>query len=390
MRQAVIVSAVRTPIGRAHKGRLKDTRPDDLAARAISAAVEAAPGLEPARIDDVVMGCAMPEAEQGMNVARIATLLAGLPVTVPAVTVNRFCSSGLQAVAMAAERILSGAIDVAVAGGVESMSMVPMGGNKLALNPRLAEEWPGVYLSMGLTAENVAARFDVSRGDQDAFALESHRRAAAAWEARRFADEVVAVETAVLNVDGGTPTRTDVRLDKDECVRPDTSLDKLASLRPAFDPKGTVTAGSSSPLSDGAAACVIMERAVAADLGLAPLGTFRGLAVAGCEPEVMGIGPVHAVPRLCERTGVALGDVSVIELNEAFAAQSVAVIRELGLDPERVNPNGGAIALGHPLGCTGARQTATLLHELKRRGGGLGIVTMCIGGGMGAAGLFEA
>ena len=391
MRQAVIVSAVRTPIGKATKGLLRDTRPDDLCALAIREAVaRAGQGLDPARIEDVVIGCAMPEGEQGMNVARIASLRAGLPPSVPGVTVNRFCSSGLQAVAMAAERILSGAIDVAVAGGVESMTMVPMGGNKLSLNPTLAEQWPGVYLGMGLTAENIAKRWEIGREAQDAFALQSHQRASQAWEMGVFADEIVAVDTTVIDVDGdGKPTKRSVRLERDECVRPGTTLQALGGLRPAFDPKGGVTPGNSSPLSDGSAACVIMERAVAEAAGLPILGVFRGFAVAGCDPEIMGIGPVHAVPKLLHKTGVSLSDVRVIELNEAFAAQSLAVIRDLGLDPDKTNPNGGALAIGHPLGCTGARQTAGILHDLRRKGGGLGIVTMCIGGGMGAAGLFE-
>ena len=391
MREAVIVSAVRTPIGKAKKGLLRDTRPDDLAALAIREAVaRAGDGVDPAAIEDVVLGCAMPEGEQGMNVARIAALRAGLPPAVPAVTVNRFCSSGLQAVADAALRILAGGIDVAVAGGVESMTMVPMGGNKLSLNPTLAEEWPGVYLGMGLTAENIAKRWEIGREEQDAFALESHRRATEAWEKGVFADELVAVDTTVADIDAsGKPIKREVRLERDECVRPDTTIEALAKLRPAFDPKGGVTPGNSSPLSDGAAACVLMERAAAEAAGAEILGTFRGFAVAGCEPEIMGIGPVHAVPKLLDNTGVSLDDVKVIELNEAFAAQSLAVIRDLGLDPAKTNPNGGAIAIGHPLGCTGARQTAGILHDLRRKGGGLGIVTMCIGGGMGAAGLFE-
>ena len=391
MRQAVIVSAVRTPIGKAHKGLLRDTRPDDLAALAIREAVaRAGEGLDPAAIEDVILGCAMPEGEQGMNVARIASLRAGLPASVPGVTVNRFCSSGLQAVASAAERILCGAIDVAVAGGVESMTMVPMGGNKLSLNPTLAQEWPGVYLGMGLTAENIAKRWEIGRQEQDAFALQSHQRATEAWEKGVFADELVAVDTFVSELDAtGKPTKRAVRVERDECVRPDTTAQALAKLRPAFDPKGGVTPGNSSPLSDGAAACVLMERATAEAAGLQILGVFRGFAVAGCEPEIMGMGPVHAVPKLLAKTGVSLDDVKVIELNEAFAAQSLAVIRDLGLDPAKTNPNGGAIAIGHPLGCTGARQTAGILHDLRRKGGGLGIVTMCIGGGMGAAGLFE-
>ncbi len=389
MREVVLVSTVRTPVGRSRKGLLRETRPDDLAALAIKSAMEAVE-LDPAIVEDVAMGCAMPEGEQGMNVARIAALLAGLPVEVPAITVNRFCSSGLQAIAMAAERILAGTIDIAVAGGTESMTMVPMGGNKISLNPKLAEEWPGVYRSMGLTAENVARQWEISREDQDAFALHSHEKAAAAWEAGRFADEVVPVDTSVTDVVAGKPVRREVRVDKDECVRPDTSLEALARLKPPFDPKGSVTAGNSSPVTDGAAAAVVMERGKARELGLPPLATFKGFVVAACDPEVMGIAPIYAIPKLLAFTGIELKDPAVIELNEAFAAQSLAVLRELDLDgDERVNPNGGAIAIGHPLGATGARQTATLVHELRRRGGGLGIVSMCIGGGQGAAALFE-
>ena len=389
MREVVLVSTVRTPVSRSRKGLLRETRPDDLAALAIKSAMEAVE-LDPAIVEDVAMGCAMPEGEQGMNVARIAALLAGLPVEVPAITVNRFCSSGLQAIAMAAERILAGTIDIAVAGGTESMTMVPMGGNKISLNPKLAEEWPGVYRSMGLTAENVARQWEISREDQDAFALHSHEKAAAAWEAGRFADEVVPVDTSVTDVVAGKPVRREVRVDKDECVRPDTSLEALARLKPPFDPKGSVTAGNSSPVTDGAAAAVVMERGKARELGLPPLATFKGFVVAACDPEVMGIAPIYAIPKLLAFTGIELKDPAVIELNEAFAAQSLAVLRELDLDgDERVNPNGGAIAIGHPLGATGARQTATLVHELRRRGGGLGIVSMCIGGGQGAAALFE-
>ena len=389
MREAVLVSAVRTPIGRSKKGLLRETRPDDLAALAIKSAVEAVE-LDPASVQDVAMGCAMPEGEQGMNVARIATLLAGLPVEVPAITINRFCSSGLQAIAFAAERIVAGSIDIAVAGGTESMTLVPMGGNKISLNPKLAEEWPGVYRSMGLTAENVAKQWDISREDQDAFALHSHQKAAAAWDAGYFDAETVPVDTFVTDVVDGKPVRREVRVERDECVRADTSLEALARLKPPFDPKGSVTAGNSSPVTDGAAAAVVMERAKAKELGLEPLAVFKGFVAAACDPEIMGVGPIYAIPKLVEYTGVELKDVGIIELNEAFAAQSLACVRELGLDgDERVNPKGGAIAVGHPLGATGARQTATLVHELKRRGGGLGIVSMCIGGGQGAAALFE-
>ena len=389
MRQAVIVSAVRTPIGRAKKGLLKDTRPDDLGALAIRRALEAI-GLDPAKVEDVAMGCAMPEAEQGMNVARICSLLAGLPVEVPAITINRFCSSGLQAIAFCAERILAGSIDIAVGGGTESMSMVPMGGNTISLNPRLAAEWPGVYRNMGLTAENVARQYGISREDQDAFALDSHRKAAEAWERGWFSAETIPVDAEVVSIVNGKPSSKQVRVERDECVRPDTSIEALAKLRPAFDPKGSVTPGNSSPVSDGAAASVVMERAAAKELGLEPLAVFKGFVVAGCDPEVMGMGPIYAIPKLLDFTGTKLKNVAVIELNEAFSAQSVACLRELGLDgDERVNPKGGALAIGHPLGATGARQTATLIHELQRLGGGLGIVSMCIGGGMGAAALFE-
>jgi len=389
MREAVIVSTLRTPIGRSKKGLLRNTRPDDLGGLAIRKAVEAV-GLDPAKVEDVAMGCAMPEAEQGMNVARICTLIAGLPVEVPAITLNRFCSSGLQAIAFEAERILAGSINVAVGGGVESMTMVPMGGNTISLNPKLAEEWPGVYRNMGLTAENVAKQYDISREDQDAFALDSHKKAAEAWEKGLYEAETVPVDTEVVSIVDGKPVSKAARLEKDECVRPDSTLAALAKLRPAFDPKGTVTPGNSSPVTDGAAASVIMERGTAKDLGLEPLAVFKGFVVAACDPEVMGMGPIYAIPKLLDHTGIKLDDVAVIELNEAFSAQALACVRELGLDgDERVNPKGGAIAVGHPLGATGARQAATLIHELRRRGGGLGIVSMCIGGGMGAAGLFE-
>ncbi|HEY8426275.1 MAG TPA: acetyl-CoA C-acyltransferase [Limnochordales bacterium] len=379
MQDAVIVAAVRTPVGKARKGSLAHVRPDDLAALAIRAAVERVPGLDPAEIDDVILGCAMPEADQGMNVARIAALRAGLPVQVPAVTINRFCSSGLQAIAMAAERIMVGHADVIVAGGVESMSRVPMMGFKPSPNPYLVDHRPEVYMAMGHTAEEVARRYGVSREDQDAFALESHRRAAAAIDAGRFREETVPV-----------PLEDGRVFEVDEGVRRDTSMEALAALRPAFMEGGTVTAGNSSQMSDGAAAAVVMSARRAQELGLRPLAVYRGFAVAGVSPEVMGIGPVEAVPKLLRRAGVRLQDVELVELNEAFAAQTLAVIRGLELDPARVNVNGGAIALGHPLGATGAKLTATLLHEMRRRGARYGVVTMCIGGGMGAAGLFEA
>ncbi len=378
MHNAVIVAARRSAVGRALKGSLAQTRPDDFAAEVIRGTLATVPQLSPDAIDDVVLGCAMPEAEQGLNVARPIALHAGLPDGVSAMTVNRFCASGLQALAIVAERIMTGQIDCGIAGGVESMSMVPMGGNKAVLNPTLVRTRPEVYISMGLTAENVAHRFEVSRADQDAFALRSHQRAVAAQAAGRFAGEIVPVTTH----DG-------TRFDVDECPRADTDLAALAALRPAFHAKGTVTAGNSSPMNDGAAAIVVTSEAFAKQHGLTPRARFVGFATAGVAPEIMGIGPIAAVPKLLARTGVALGDIDVIELNEAFAAQGLAVIRKLGLDEAKVNPNGGAIALGHPLGCTGAKLVATALAELERNGGRLALVTMCIGGGMGAAGLIE-
>lgn len=375
----VIIAAVRTPCGRAIKGSLARVRPEDLAATAIAAAMANVPGLDPATVDDVILGCAMPEGPQGMNIARIAALRGGLPVTVPAATINRFCSSGLQAVAQAAMAIEAGHIDVAVAGGVESMSQVPMGGFKIAPHPAVIRQWPEFYMPMGNTAELVAQRYDVSRQDQDEFALHSQQKAAAAQQAGHFDAELAPVS----NADGS--------LAKDELPRGDTTLAGLAKLRPAFQTAGgTVTAGSSSPLTDGAAAVVLTTEAHAKAIGAPILGYFRGFAVGGVAPEVMGIGPVEAIPKLLARAGVRLDQIDHIELNEAFAAQALAVIRTAGLDPARVNPTGGAIALGHPLGATGAKLTATLLHGLRRTGGRYGIVTMCVGGGMGAAGLFEA
>ncbi len=374
----VIVAARRSAVGRALKGALVDTRPDDFAAEVIRGTLAALPSLPLDRIDDVVLGCAMPEGEQGLNVARPVALHAGLPDSVSAMTVNRFCASGLQAVAIVAERIISGAIDCAIAGGVESMSMVPMGGNKAVLNPTIVRTRPEVYISMGLTAENVARSFEVSRADQDAFALQSHQRAVAAQAAGRFVDEIVPVTTA-----------SGARFDVDECPRGDTTLEALAALRPVFHAKGSVTAGNSSPMNDGAAAVVLTSETLAKDLGLRPRARFVGFATAGVAPEIMGIGPIAAIPKLLARTGVKLEDIDVIELNEAFAAQALAVVRKLGLDPAKVNPNGGAIALGHPLGCTGAKLVASALAELERIGGRYALVSMCIGGGMGAAGLFE-
>ena len=377
-RKAVIVSAVRTPCGRGRKGSLAKVRPEDLAAIAIRGAVERVPGLELSDVEDVVLGCAMPEGPQGMNIARVAALRAGLGIDVPGVTVNRFCSSGLQTIAQAAERIIAGGADVLVAGGVESMSQVPMGGFKVSPHPGFIAEWPEVYMPMGHTAERVAQQFGVSREDQDAFALESQQRATAALIADAFADEIIPVQT---------PNGS---LEADELPRPKTSIEGLGKLRPVFQQRGgTVTAGNASPLTDGAAAVVVMSQERAEALGAEILGVFRGFVAVGVAPEIMGIGPVAAVPKLLEKTGVSLDEIDHFELNEAFAAQSVAVIRELGLDAAKVNPLGGAIALGHPLGATGAKLTATALHQLKRGGGRFAVVTMCVGGGMGAAGLFE-
>jgi len=378
MREAVIVSAVRTPVGRAVKGSLANVRPEDLGALAVKEAIARVDGLQPPDVEDLIIGCAMPEGEQGWNVARQILFLAGLPDTVPAVTVNRFCSSGLQTIAQAAERIIAGGADVIVAGGVESMTRVPMGGWKPSPHPGLMDNLPAAYMPMGITAEKVAAKYNVTREDQDAFALQSQQRASAAIAAGVFDNEIVPVP-----LPGGG------ELKNDELPRPNTTLEGLAKLRPAFAAKGTVTAGTSSPLSDGAAAVVVMSKEKADALGVKPLMTFRGFQVAGVDPEIMGIGPVAAVPKLLAKTGVALEDVDTFELNEAFAAQSVAVINELGLDAAKVNPDGGAIALGHPLGCTGAKLTATLANRLERTGARYGVVTMCIGGGMGAAGLFE-
>jgi acetyl-CoA acyltransferase len=384
--KVVIASAVRTPFTRALKGEFKDTRPDTLAALAIAEAVKRVPGLKLSDVDDVILGCAMPEGEQGMNVARLASLLAGLPDTVPAMTINRFCSSGVQSIAQAAQSMLAGMYEVAVAGGTESMSMVPMGGNKVSANPELMENYPEVYISMGATAENVAKRFEVTRAQQDAFAYESQRRAATAREKGLFREEIVPVTTEVFDEAGTPHTQT---IDVDTILRPDTTLEGLTKLKPAFNPKGTVTAGNASPLTDGAAAVVLMTEAKAQALGVKPLGTFIDFQVAGVPPEIMGIGPVPAVRKLLAKNKLSVKDIDVFELNEAFAAQAVYCIRELGIPLDKVNPNGGAIALGHPLGVSGTRMTGTLLRELKRRGGRYGVVTMCIGGGMGAAALFE-
>ncbi len=389
MREVVLVSSVRTPVGRANKGTLRATRPDELAAIAIKGALDRVPQLDPREIEDVILGCAMPEAEQGMNVARIASLRAGLPEEISAMTINRFCSSGLQSIAMAAERIQAGGADVIVAGGTESMTMIPMGGHKIAPNPWLVENHPGAYLSMGLTAERLAERFHITREEADAFSLRSHQKALAAIAAGNFDNETVPVPVSFTTPNGSKPKRTEIVFKTDEGPRADTTLEALAALRPAFHVKGAVTAGNSSQMSDGAAAALVMSAERAKQLGIQPLARYVAFATAGYKPEEMGLGPVFAIPKALKLAGLKLEDMAVFELNEAFAAQSLAVIQEAGLDPERVNPNGGAIALGHPLGCTGAKLTATLLRELQRRKARYGMVTMCVGGGMGAAGIFE-
>jgi acetyl-CoA acyltransferase len=389
MREVVLVSSVRTPVGRAYKGTLRATRPDELAAIAIKGALARVPQLDTKEIEDVILGCAMPEAEQGMNVARIASLRAGLPVETSAMTVNRFCSSGLQAIAMAAERIASGGAEVIIAGGTESMSMVPMGGHKISPNPWLVENRPDAYLSMGLTAERLAQRFGITREAADEFSLHSHEKALAAIASGKFEDEIVSVPVSFTTPNGSKPKKQELTFTTDEGPRSDTSLEALLGLKPAFHVKGTVTAGNSSQMSDGAAASVVMSADRAAQLGIKPMARYVAFATAGYKPEEMGLGPVFAIPKALKLAGLQLSDIDVIELNEAFATQSLAVIHEAGLDPARVNPNGGAVALGHPLGCTGAKLTATLIRELKRRNGRYGIVTMCVGGGMGAAGIFE-
>ena len=389
MREVVIASSVRTAVGRATKGTLRATRPDELGAVAIKGALERVPQLDPKEIEDVIMGCAMPEAEQGMNVARIASLRAGLPVEVSAMTINRFCSSGLQAIALAAERILAGGAEAIVAGGLESMTMIPMGGHKVSANPWLVDHYPDAYLSMGLTAERLAKRFGITREQADQFALRSHQKALAAIQAGRFDEEIVPVPVSFTTPNGAKPKRTEIVFKVDEGPRADTSLEALSALKAAFHAKGTVTAGNSSQMSDGGAAAVVMSGERARALGIKPLARYVSFATAGYKPEEMGLGPVYAIPKALKIAGLKLADIDVIELNEAFAAQSLAVIQEGGLDPERVNPNGGAIALGHPLGCTGAKLTATVIRELKRRNGRYGMVTMCVGGGMGAAGIFE-
>ncbi len=379
LREAVIVASKRSAVGKAPRGSLRNTRPDDLGSAVLRATIASVNGLEASMIDDIAIGCAMPEAEQGLNVGRMIGIGAGCPDQTAALTVNRFCSSGLQTIAMIAERVMIGAVEVGVGGGIESMSMVPMGGNKPRVSPKMIAERPEVYISMGITAENVAHKYGISRADQDAFALVSHQRAVTAIKEGRFKDEIIPVTT----IEGR-------KFDTDEGPRADTTLDALGGLRPVFHVNGSVTAGNASQTSDGAAMTVLMSAERAKQIGATPLARFVGFAVAGVPPEIMGIGPVEAIPKVLAQTGLKLSDIDLIELNEAFAAQSLAIIRELGIDPEKVNVNGGAIALGHPLGCTGAKLTATVISELRRRKGRYGMVTMCVGGGMGAAGIFEA
>ena len=388
-REAVIVAASRTAVGKSKKGTTRNYRSDEMAAAVVMELMQQADALNPGEVDDVIMGCAMPEGVQGLNFARTIALRAGLPVDVPGMTVNRFCSSGLQTIALAAERIIANGADCIIAGGAETMSMVPMTGFRISPNPYMAENDPNVYMGMGLTAEQVAAEFDVSRLDQDEFATHSHAKAVAAYAENRFAEEIVPLDIEEVTAGPGGPVRQTIRFDKDEHIRPGTSVEGLAKLRPVFKNGGTVTAGNSSPLSDGAAGVIVMERGKAEALGLKPLVKFVGFNVAGVRPEIMGVGPIKAVPKLLDRVGMELDDIDLFELNEAFAAQAVAVIRELGMDQERVNVNGGAIALGHPLGCTGAKLTVQIINEMKRQGAQNGMVTMCIGGGMGAAGIFE-
>jgi acetyl-CoA acyltransferase len=390
MKDAVIVSAVRTAVGKAPKGTLRDTRPDDMGAAVIKEAIARVPGLSASEIDDVIMGCAMPEAEQGMNVARAAAIRAGLPVETSAMTINRFCSSGLQTIAMASDRIRTNGAEVIVAGGLESMSMIPMGGHIIRPNPALIETYPDFYLSMGLATENVARKYEVTREQQDEFALRSHQRAIAALDADKFKDETVPLTVTVEELDAkGKKQHSEIQFVNDEGPRRDSSAEALAKLKPAFQLKGTITAGNSSQMSDGAAAAIVMSAERAKELGAKPLARLVAYATAGCPPEEMGIGPVFAIPKALKLAGLTLDQIDVIELNEAFAAQSLAVIKMLELNPDKVNVNGGAIALGHPLGCTGAKLTASILRELERRNGRYGMVTMCVGGGMGAAGIFE-
>jgi acetyl-CoA acyltransferase len=389
MREVVIASSVRTAVGKSGKGTLRATRPDDLAAVAIKGALDRIPQLDKKEIEDVIIGCATPEAEQGMNVARIASLRAGLPVEVSAMTINRFCSSGLQAISLAVDSVAAGRAEIAIGGGTESMSMIPMGGNKVSINPWLMDHSPDTYLSMGLTAERLAKRFGITREQADEFSLNSHKKALAAIQAGRFEDEIVPVPVSFTTPNGSKPKRIEIVFKVDEGPRAETSMEALAALKPAFHAKGTVTAGNSSQTSDGAAATVVMSSDKARQLGIKPMARLVAFATAGYLPEEMGLGPVYAIPKVLKMSGLKLEDIDVFELNEAFAAQALSVIKEAGLDPNKINPNGGAVALGHPLGCTGAKLTATILRELKRRNGKYGIVTMCVGGGMGAAGIFE-
>ena len=393
--EVIIASSVRTPVGKAPRGTLRTTRPDDLAAVAITGAIARIPQLDKAEIEDVILGCAMPEAEQGMNVAKVASFRAGLPITTSGMTINRYCASGLQSIAIAADRIRSGASDVILAGGTESMSYVPFGGNKISVNPWLVENYPGSYMSMGLTAERVAAHYGITREAMDQFSYESHTKALAAQAAGKFDDEMVPVEVTYAipapDAKGRMKSKpTQAMFTKDEGPRADTSVEALAKLRPVFHAKGVVTAGNSSQTSDGAAAAIVMSRTRADALGIKPMARFIAFAYAGCDPEEMGIGPIHAIPKVLKMAGLSLDQIDIFELNEAFAAQSLAVLKVLGIDPKKVNPNGGAIALGHPLGCTGAKLTATLMREMERSKAKYGMVTMCVGGGMGAAGIFEA
>jgi acetyl-CoA acyltransferase len=392
MKEVIIASAVRTPVGKAPRGTLRTTRPDDLAAVAINGALARVPQLDRSEIEDVILGCAMPEAEQGMNVARVASFRAGLPVTASAMTINRYCASGLQSIALAADRIRGGSADAIVAGGTESMSYVPFGGNKISVNPWLVDNYPGSYMSMGLTAERVAKHYGISREQMDQCSFESHQKALAAIQSGKFDDEIVPVTVTSTPTPNGKgkakPVESTFKMD--EGPRADTSLEALAKLKPVFHAAGTVTAGNSSQTSDGAAAAVVMSAERAAQLGIKPMAKFIAFAYAGCDPEEMGIGPIHAIPKALKLAGLTLDQIDVIELNEAFAAQSLAVIKALGIDPAKLNVNGGAIALGHPLGCTGAKLTATILREMSRRNARYGMVTMCVGGGMGAAGIFEA
>lgn len=389
MKQAVIVSAVRTAVGKAPRGTLRNTRSDEMGATAIREAVSRA-GVDAALVEDVIMGCAFPEASQGMNVARTSAILAGIPVEASAMTVNRYCSSGLQTIALAAERIMTGGADVIVAGGLESMTAIPMGGNTFRPNPDLADTYPDYYLNMGLTAENLAKKYEISREQADEFSMRSHQKAAAAIAAGNFKDEIVPMTVRIDEFDEkGRVRQKEIVFDQDEGVRPDTSVEGLAKLKPAFHANGTVTAGNSSQMSDGAAAAVVMSADKAEELGLKPIARFVSYATAGCLPEEMGVGPVYAIPKALKLAGLTLDQIDLIELNEAFAAQGLSVMKLLEMDPEKVNVNGGAVALGHPLGCTGAKLTATILQEMKRRNARYGMVTMCVGGGMGAAGIFE-